>query len=299
MTQPEVPKCNIAQLRESIARRVNLDDDYEYWQEIVGPDNAKEAIKVYQTLISDDSHLERILVARKHDEILSTDLFLEQVRFRARYRPTEIDPSSIPTALPSGAWRLCGYTRHGHIISNYKLSMWDPHAYGSANDNDAGVEEYVRYILFMIELMIGSMKHGQDQFVVLFDLSGFSVRWVFQNNVRMMIRKLIYIAQAQYPERLHKALLVNAPYGFETAWRLIKPLLDEKTAGKIHFCHTNDVTNDIDPAVLCVDYGGTHDEYPVPSKTLQEELRDAINEDPYLVKQVSETETETESELEA
>jgi hypothetical protein len=281
MTHSEAEKCTTPQLRESISRRVTADDEYEYWQETVGTDNAKEAMQVYSTLLNDEGHLQRILVARKHDEVLSTDLFFEQVRFRARYRPTEIDPKTIPTALPSGAWRLCGYSRDGHIISNYKLSCWDPHAYSKDGQED-GVEEYVRYVLYMIELMIGSMKPGQEKFVVLFDLSGFSIRWVFQHNVREMIRKLIYVAQAQYPERLHQALLVNAPLGFETAWALIKPLLDEKTAGKIHFCHPKDITNDIAPEVLSIEYGGTHPEYAIPSRSLDEEIHvdESLHDDP-------------------
>ena len=293
MTKTEATKCSIAQLRESIASRVDYDDEFTYWQETVGSDNAKEAMKLYMELLQDEAHLERILVARKYDETLSTDLFFEQVRFRARYRPTEIDPKSMPNALPSGAWRLCGFSRDGHIVSNYKLHCWDPHAY---EDGNGGVEEYVRYVLYMIELMIGSMKPDQQHFVVLFDLSGFSVRWVFQTNVRTMIRKLVYVAQAQYPERLHKALLVNAPYGFETAWSLIKPLLDEKTAGKIHFCSTKQITNDIAPEVLCIDYGGTHDEYPIPSKPLQEELEASVHDDPAVIDAEKSTE---EDEIEA
>jgi hypothetical protein len=84
--------------------------------------------------------------------------------------------------------------------------------------------------------------------------------------------ELIYVAQAQYPERLHKALLINAPYGFQTAWKMIRPLLDEKTASKIQFLSNDKLVNDISPDVLCVDYGGTHAEYPLPSKHLRDEL---------------------------
>lgn len=171
--------------------------------------------------------------------------------------------------IPAGAWRLCGYTKQGHVISNYKLHLWDAHAYD--DNTEEAVEEYVRYVLYMIELMIGSMKE-QHQFVVLFDLSGFYVSLAFYKNVRLMIRKLIYVAQAQYPERLHKALLINAPYGFQTAWSMIRPLLDEKTASKIQFVSNDKLLNDISANVLCVDYGGTHAEYPLPSKHLKDEL---------------------------
>ena len=87
-----------------------------------------------------------------------------------------------------------------------------------------------------------------------------------KENIRHMIYKLIYIAQAQYPERLEKVYLVNVPWGFESAYSLIKPLLDAKTASKVHFCSSNDdLLQDIDADTLSVAYGGNHDEYPIPS----------------------------------
>lgn len=183
-----------------------------------------------------------------------------------------VDPSLFSSA---GAWRLCGYTRDGYIVSNYKLRYWDPNAYGisskskTGNKNktyalDQAVNEYVKYVVFMIQLQISRMLPSvPQQFVVLFDLKGFKPSLIFRRDVRIMIQKLIYVAQAQYPERLYKTLLVNAPFGFEAAWKLIHPLLDEKTASKIHFCKTADLLKDIDPAVLSKEYGGTHDEYPI------------------------------------
>lgn len=108
-------------------------------------------------------------------------------------------------------------------------------------------------------------KPVPQKFVVIFDLVGFSASMVFKRNVRLMVRKLIYIAQAQYPERLHKCLLINAPYGFSTAWKLVRALLDEKTASKVHFVSTDSITDDFDPEVLSTEYGGQHDEYPVDS----------------------------------
>eukprot|EP00980_Cylindrotheca_fusiformis_P012831 scaffold3169_cov107-Cylindrotheca_fusiformis.AAC.1 len=170
-------------------------------------------------------------------------------------------------SFPAGAWRICGYTRDGYIISNYKLSHWDPNAYGSSKNSKASfeeaVDEYVRYVIFMLELMIREMK--RPKFCLIFDLKGFSPSLVFRKNVRAMIVKLIYVAQAQYPERLQKVMLVNAPMGFESAWRLIKPILDEKTASKIGFCSKlSNLLDDIDRDVLAKDYGGTHDEYPLP-----------------------------------
>ena len=104
--------CSITQLRESVRRRIEMskiyegDAEYDYWEDCVGPKHAEEAMKVCETLLHDEAHLDRILVARKHDETQSVDLFFEQVKFRAKYRPLDLGPESIPTALPCKS-KLC------------------------------------------------------------------------------------------------------------------------------------------------------------------------------------------------
>jgi hypothetical protein len=135
------------------------------------------------------------------------------------------------------------------------------HAYhlGSNEDDlEGAVTEYTKDVLFMLEDMIGKMKQTPvpQKFIVLFDLRGFSVSLIFRKDVRLMIRKLIYIAHAQCPERLlHKALLVSARMGFESAWTLIRALLDEKTASKVSFVNQKSLQKEIDADVLSVEYG--------------------------------------------
>lgn len=171
--------------------------------------------------------------------------------------------------ISAGAWRISGYSKEDIIVSNYKIRYWRPEEYIESKDGDLddAVNKYVKYVLFMLEGMIARMKDDPSvpqKFMVLFDLKGFSVSLAFRKDVRLMIRKLIYIAQAQYPERLYKALLINAPTGFETAWRLIRPLLDEKTAEKVKFVKEKTLREEIDADVLSNEYGGNHDEYPLP-----------------------------------
>lgn len=172
---------------------------------------------------------------------------------------------------PAGAWRLCGYSKEGCIVSNYKLEFWDPDAYGDYAHLDEAIDEYTRYILYMMELMIGRMK-SEQQFVLIFDLKGFYMTMVTRTNIRLMIRKLIYVAQAQYPERLRKVFLVNAPYGFATAWSMIKVLLDASTAAKVTFATKAMLANDIGTDVLSEAYGGNHPEYPIPTQSVQDEI---------------------------
>ena len=161
-------------------------------------------------------------------------------------------------------------------MSNYKLEFWDADKYGSGTEDSTdeesdafqrAVDEYVRYVAFMIELMISKILSdaSEQKFMVIFDLKGFYSSIIFKSNVRHMIRNLIYVAQAQYPERLHKVLLVNAPYGFSTAWRLVSSLLDEKTASKVHFVTVPEIAEYVDLEVLPTEYGGIHEEYPLPT----------------------------------
>jgi len=52
-----------------------------------------------KTLLNNDAHMLRILIARKHNVKLSTDLFIEQVKWRAKWQPQKIDHIMIPHAL--------------------------------------------------------------------------------------------------------------------------------------------------------------------------------------------------------
>lgn len=254
-----------ATLKELVQTRIKED----YWEDSFESHHVTEAARVCKSMLDDDAQLERLLIARNYTT-KAVDLFWEQVHFRARHKPALIGPESLPTSLPSGAWRLCGFTKDGHVISNYKLEFWHPDSYG--DDIDDAIQEYTRYVCYMIELMLksnGNDKH--DKFSVLFDLNGFYLSMVTKANIRKMIGTLIYVAQAQYPERLERVYLVNAPYGFSTAWTLIAALLDAKTTSKIKFCTTKDLLKDIDAETLSVSYGGQHKEYPIPSKTIDQE----------------------------
>ena len=225
------------------------------------------ALDVAKTISCDEKWLKRILIARKCKIEASLKLYREEVYWRTKWRPSEIKIDQIRLAIDSGAWRICGFTRDGAPICNYKLKHWNP--------DDYGLDVYVRYVAFMLELL--TSKFGTDvdapsQFVFLFDLEGFSMSLI-RKNVREMIERLVYVAQSQYPERLGSVYLLNTPRGFSTAWVLISTLLDAKTASKVFFLSPNktgsfasqlDEKANICPTTLSIDYGGQHNEYPLP-----------------------------------
>mmetsp|Transcript_10518 Transcript_10518/g.16045 ORF Transcript_10518/g.16045 Transcript_10518/m.16045 type:complete len:128 (+) Transcript_10518:193-576(+) len=123
--------------------------------------------------------------------------------------------------------------------------------------------------------MITKMKDKPtpQQFVVICDLTEFTSSMLLIRNIRYMIGGLIYVAQSQYPERLRKAYMINAPFGFATVWAMITPFLEEKTASKMKFIKPQALLEDIDASVLTEEYGGTHKEYRCPMLTLEEEAK--------------------------
>lgn len=134
----------------------------------------------------------------------------------------------------------------------------------------------------MLELKIAKMRPlpVPQQFIIMFDLKGFRRDMVFSYRARQMIGRLIYVAQSQYPERLRKVYMINAPYGFGTAWKLIKVLLDGKTASKVSFISgdlVEKMEEHVDAETLSITYGGKHEEYVAPSLTLSEEIEREIS----------------------
>jgi hypothetical protein len=60
----------------------------------------EECRRNFDEMIVDQAQLQRIFVARKYQLEAASNLFFEQVRFRARWKPKGIQPCDIPNALP-------------------------------------------------------------------------------------------------------------------------------------------------------------------------------------------------------
>ncbi|CAB4256882.1 similar to Saccharomyces cerevisiae YMR079W SEC14 Phosphatidylinositol/phosphatidylcholine transfer protein [Maudiozyma barnettii] len=65
----------------------------------------------------------------------------------------------------------------------------------------------------------------------IMDLKGISISSAY--SVLNYVREASYISQNFYPERMGKFYMINAPFGFSTAFRLFKPFLDPVTVSKI------------------------------------------------------------------
>ena len=83
--------------------------------------------------------------------------------------------------------------------------------------------------------------------------------------------QLVDVAQNQYPERLRRILMVNAPFAFKAAWKLISPWLDPVTRGKIAFVSKKEALEELgqqgvmDMAAIPVGLGGERPDDNIPT----------------------------------
>ncbi|XP_063601788.1 SEC14-like protein 2 [Penaeus indicus] len=101
-------------------------------------------------------------------------------------------------------------------------------------------KDYVRYTIRVLEASRKDMEkqtqvlgHPVTQQCCIFDLENFSLRHVTWKPAMDVILQLVQLYEANYPELLKCAYVINAPKVFTLAYAVIKPFLHEVTLKKI------------------------------------------------------------------
>eukprot|EP00775_Hariotina_reticulata_P002131 gene2131-2450_t len=90
-------------------------------------------------------------------------------------------------------------------------------------------EPYLRYMMFVLETAVKNMRHGQEQWIWVLDLAAYSPSNAPALSVTLSVLQML---ANHYPERLHKAYVVNAPSVFQFAWKFLQPFIDPVTRSK-------------------------------------------------------------------
>ena len=79
---------------------------------------------------ADASTLLRFLRARQRDVAKAKAFYLEDVAWRAQWRPSEVAQADVPAALPSGTWRSLGLTEDARAAVLWiRVELWNPGDY--------------------------------------------------------------------------------------------------------------------------------------------------------------------------
>ncbi|KAI1317930.1 CRAL/TRIO domain-containing protein [Xylariaceae sp. FL0255] len=198
------------------------------------------------------------------------------------------DDKAFITQYQSGKSYVRGKDKENRIIYNIHVRLHDPRA-----QTPYCMEEYVLHNIESLRVLI---KPPNDKCCLIFDMTGFGLK----NMDFHVVRFLVSVFEARYPETLGLVLIHNAPFVFWGIWNIIKGWLDPVIASKINFTRkTKDMLQFISEENLGKGYGGkdTWDyEYvkPVPGENarLQEdEKRAEINHEHNEL--ISQFETET------
>ena len=109
-----------------------------------------------------------------------------------------------------------------------------------------------------------SKKYGHrvHQIVLIQDLK--NLNYMPDYMAFQVLQAMITIDEAYYPERLYKAIFINAPSIFTAIWSIVRPWLDTVTANKYSAAGPNfisELRESIDDSQIPVEYGGTFHEF--------------------------------------
>ncbi|KAI9221981.1 CRAL-TRIO domain-containing protein [Blastocladiella britannica] len=175
---------------------------------------------------ADDKCLLRYLRARHYDVPVAYAGLLETVKWRS-----ETHPDTIPTHPHMSTQGATGkQVHHGFSVEGHPVLYLVPR-----HENSSDEEQQFQFILYNLELAIRRMSpapHAPEKLALVIDLGGMA----FSKRMSLdMQKRFISTLGAHYPERLWRAFILNAPWFFSTAWKVIGPFLDPVTRSKIAF----------------------------------------------------------------
>ncbi|KAF5192735.1 Phosphatidylinositol transfer protein [Thalictrum thalictroides] len=199
----------------------------------------------------DDKTLRRFLRARDLNVDKASAMFLKYLKWKRTFIPNGfISESEISNELAQKKMFLQGHDKEGRPIGVAFGAKHFP------NKAKGGLDEFKRFVVYVIEKMCSRMPGDQEKFTAIADVQG----WGYSNcDIRAYLGALS-ILQDCYPERLGKLYLVHVPYIFMTAWKIIYPFIDNNTKNKIVFVDNKKLTSTlletIDESQLPEIYGG-------------------------------------------
>ena len=125
------------------------------------------------------------------------------------------------------------FARQGPACKAYAAGMTDnlmPIIYIHVKRHVAkeqGADTMTNYVVSCAESFRRIVRHPMDKIVIVFNLSGFSLK----NMDWHSLLTIISILEAYYPETLYKLYIYSAPWIFQGIWKALAPMLDAHVRG--------------------------------------------------------------------
>lgn len=217
------------------------------------------------TLRLDDSTLLRFLRARKFDVALAQKMFEEHEEWRKEFGVATIFEDFHYDEKPIVAKFYPQYyhktDKDGRPVYIEELGAVNLTEMYKITTQDRMLKnlvwEYESFVHYRLPACSRKAGYLIETSCTILDLKGISISSAAQ--VLSYVREASFIGQNQYPERMGKFYLINAPFGFSTAFRLFKPFLDPVTVSKIFILgssYQKELLKQIPSENLPVKFGG-------------------------------------------
>ncbi|ODN02281.1 SEC14-like protein 2 [Orchesella cincta] len=156
-------------------------------------------------------------------------------------------------------WKISGIDNAGGPVVCVPVGKWDA-------SQEVSCDELVRLALRSLAQIVGvAVKQFQDKDIAvqatgIADMKGLGMKHVTHIEGLKATLTMVRYFEANFPEYLRVVFVLNAPYVFSIAWKLVKPLITGTTHEKIKFVYSNyekEIAKYVDPDQLPEAYGGT------------------------------------------
>ncbi|CDR40672.1 CYFA0S05e03114g1_1 [Cyberlindnera fabianii] len=213
----------------------------------------------------DDASLLRFLRARKFDVALAITMFEEHEKWRKEFGTDTIlqdfhydEKPLVAKYYPQYYHKTDKEGRPLYIEELGKVNLTEMYKITTQERMLKNlVWEYESFVKFRLPACSRQQGYLVETSCTIMDLKGISISAAAQ--VLSYVREASYIGQNHYPERMGKFYLINAPFGFSTAFRLFKPFLDPVTVSKIFILgssYQKELLKQIPAENLPVKFGG-------------------------------------------
>lgn len=125
--------------------------------------------------------------------------------------------------LEMGKFYIKGTDVDGRMVAYLNVRLHHP-----SDQPPKTLEKLTIYVMECGRVMV---EHPVETVCLVFDLTGFSL----SNMDFAMVRYLISIFEAYYPESLGRIVVHGAPFVFWGVWKIIEPWMDPVVASKVRF----------------------------------------------------------------
>ncbi|KAJ3679102.1 hypothetical protein LUZ60_017113 [Juncus effusus] len=183
----------------------------------------------------------RFLTAREGNVPKAHKMLIDCLNWRIK---SEIDDILSKPIVPIEKYRkirnsqllgMSGFSKEGIPVfaiglglSSYDTSM--THYYVQSHIQ---INEYRDRVV----LPAASKKYGKriDSSIKILDMTGLKLSAM--NQMKQILTTISTVDDYNYPEKTDAYFIVNAPYIFSACWRVVKPLLQERTRNKVKVLH--------------------------------------------------------------